>query len=314
MNTYSLRSSLEERARKKNPTLDIVAPKKILLRPTPVVSSPVSVIPISISRETNSPKQPRSARWGHLLFVARQKAIVYSNALFTRLKSSAQFFVPKFARHKMLYASLMGGVAFGMVSMAFIEHAFGPGVFARGGEEPLQMEPELTAQTVATSAESLPEYVPDQDIFFEYFGQVTKEKYEESIRNMVKGYPVEAMLPYILEQDRLTAAFLIGIAKKESNWGKRVPVLEDQDCFNYWGYRGVRRMMGSGGHTCFNSREDAVETVAKRLEKLIHSEKLDTPEKMIIWKCGFSCQGHSRESVKKWISDVDMYFSQLNDE
>jgi hypothetical protein len=73
-------------------------------------------------------------------------------------------------------------------------------------------------------------------------------------------------------------------------------------------------MMGSGGHTCFNSRKDAVETVATRLNKLIHSEKLDTPEKMIVWKCGFSCQGHSRESVKKWISDVDMYFSRLNDE
>lgn len=315
MNTYSLRSSLEERARKKNPTLDIVAPKKIAARPTPVVPSlPVSAIPVSISRETTRVERPHSAQWGRFLFVVRQKVMMYSGILSVWLKNSSQFFVPKFARHKMLYASLMGGVAFGMVSMAFIEHSFGPGVFARGGEEPLQVKAEAVIETAATPVESLPEYVPDQDVFFEYFGQVTKEKYEESIRNMVKGYPVEAMLPYIFEQDRLTAAFLIGIAKKESNWGKRVPVLEDQDCFNYWGYRGVRRMMGSGGHTCFNSREDAVETVAKRLEKLIHSEKLDTPEKMIIWKCGFSCQGHSRESVKKWIADVDMYFSQLNDE
>ena len=131
---------------------------------------------------------------------------------------------------------------------------------------------------------------------------------------MVKGYPIEGMLSYIFEQDRLTSAFLIGIAKKESNWGKRVPVLNGQDCFNYWGYRGVRRLMGTGGHTCFNSSKDAVDTVAKRLSTLIHSEKLDTPEKMIIWKCGFSCSGHSRESVKKWISDVDMYFKQLSDE
>jgi hypothetical protein len=57
-----------------------------------------------------------------------------------------------------------------------------------------------------------------------------------------------------------------------------------------------------------------VKTVAARLNTLINSEKLDTPDKMIVWKCGFSCQGHSRESVKKWISDVDMYFSQLSDE
>jgi hypothetical protein len=210
----------------------------------------------------------------------------------------------------MVYGSIVSGIAFGMVSMAFIAHYLGAGVFARS-EEPVSVSP--PQETVAV-AEQLPTYDPSQDIFFEYFGQVTKEKYEESIREMVRGYPIEAMLPYILAQDRLTAAFLIGIAKKESNWGKRIPVLEGQDCFNYWGYRGVRRMMGSGGHTCFNSREDAVETVARRLEKLIQSEKLDTPEKMIVWKCGFSCQGHSRESVKKWISDVDMYFSQLSEE
>ena len=72
--------------------------------------------------------------------------------------------------------------------------------------------------------------------------------------------------------------------------------------------------MGTGGHTCFNSRKDAVDTVAKRIEKLVYSQKLNTPEKMILWKCGFSCEGHSRESVKKWISDVNMYFSQLDDQ
>lgn len=133
---------------------------------------------------------------------------------------------------------------------------------------------------------------------------------ENHVRTVVSGYPIEVMAPYIALHNKTSAAFLVGIAKKESNWGKRVPVLEDQDCFNYWGYRGIRRMMGTGGHTCFNSRQDAVETVAKRLNTLIHSEELNTPEKMIVWKCGFSCSGHSRESVKKWIADVDMYFSQ----
>ena len=158
------------------------------------------------------------------------------------------------------------------------------------------------------------DYNPDQDVFFEYFSQAADEEYEKNIREMVKGYPIEEMVPYILTKDRLTAAFLIGIAKKESNWGKRVPVLNGQDCYNYWGYRGIRRMMGTGGHTCFNSREDAVDTVAKRLDRLIHSEQLNTPEKLVVWKCGFSCQGHSRESVKKWISDVDMYYSKFLEE
>jgi len=214
----------------------------------------------------------------------------------------------------MLYGYMVGGIAFGMVSMAFIGHFFGPGVFAQGEEEAQVVSVPVGEVVTSARPTSLETYDPDQDVFFEYFGQVTKEKYEESIRDMVKGYPIEAMLPYIFAQDRLTAAFLVGIAKKESNWGKRVPILEGQDCFNYWGYRGIRRMMGSGGHTCFNSREDAVETVAKRIVRLTQSEKLDTPEKMIVWKCGFSCQGHSRESVKKWIADVDMYFSQLSDE
>ncbi len=141
----------------------------------------------------------------------------------------------------------------------------------------------------------------------------SQERFDERVRAMVKGYPIEAMVPYILKQDRMVAAFLVSIAKKESAWGKRVPVLDGQDCFNYWGYRGIRPLMGTGGHTCFNGRQDAVTTVAKRLKTLIEQNRLNTPEKMIIWKCGSSCSGHSTESVRKWISDVDMYFSALNE-
>jgi hypothetical protein len=69
--------------------------------------------------------------------------------------------------------------------------------------------------------------------------------------------------------------------------------------------------MGSGGHTCFNSRKDAVDTVAKRIDNLVNSERLNTPDKLIVWKCGFSCQGHSKESVQKWIADVDAYYSEM---
>jgi hypothetical protein len=69
--------------------------------------------------------------------------------------------------------------------------------------------------------------------------------------------------------------------------------------------------MGSGGHTCFNSRKDAIDTVANRIDKLVNSERLNTPAKLIVWKCGFSCEGHSRESVQKWIADVDAYYSEM---
>jgi hypothetical protein len=221
--------------------------------------------------------------------------------------------VPSIAPHKMLYGSLIGGIAFGMVSMAFMEHFFGPGVFARS-QESEQTAVNSQVAGVSTSEENVnieQTYDSGSDIFLEYFNETADAEYKENVKKLVAGYPIAEMLSYIFEQDRITAAFLIGIAKKESNWGKRVPVLNNQDCFNYWGYRGVRRMMGSGGHTCFNSRKDAVETVAKRLNTLINSEKLNTPEKMIIWKCGFSCAGHSRESVKKWISDVDNVFSNI---
>jgi len=288
---YSLEASLAEQTRRKRPSLDIVSSRKF--------SATTPVAPFRVVQQNFvSPRKLDGLLKEEKTFLQRvqnrsrqdnfKRFFRSSELLLRRLKRFGHRFMPSLTPHKMLYGSIVGGIAFGMVSMAFMEHYFGPGVFARS-EENAQIVPVVATEVVSTAPASVETYDPDQDVFFEYFGQVTKERYEESIRDMVKGYPIEPMLPFIFAQDRLTAAFLIGIAKKESNWGKRVPVLKGQDCFNYWGYRGIRRMMGSGGHTCFNSRADAVATVSTRLEKLIHSEKLDTPEKMIVWKCGFSC-------------------------
>lgn len=58
---------------------------------------------------------------------------------------------------------------------------------------------------------------------------------ERRVKKLAKGFPLERMAPYISEQNQDTAAFIVGIAKKESNWGKRVPKKEGKDCFNYWG-------------------------------------------------------------------------------
>jgi hypothetical protein len=134
---------------------------------------------------------------------------------------------------------------------------------------------------------------------------------ELEIRDMVKGYPIEDMAPYIADQDQNVAAFLVSIAKKESNWGKRVPVLDGRNCYNYWGYRGKSEEMGTGGHTCFKNRKEAVTKVAKRIETLVKEQKLDTPAEMIVWKCGSDCSGHSPGSVSKWISDVSYYFQKF---
>lgn len=128
---------------------------------------------------------------------------------------------------------------------------------------------------------------------------------------MTAGYPIEEMAPLIAKQDKDVAAFLVSIAKKESNWGKRVPVLNGKDCFNYWGFREKREEMGTGGHTCFKDREDAVETVSARIDTLVNEYERDTPAEMIVWKCGYSCSGHSDGSVKKWISDVAFYFKKF---
>jgi len=142
----------------------------------------------------------------------------------------------------------------------------------------------------------------------------TRTPFENKIREMLSGFPMQKMSRYISGQNKETAAFLVAIGKKESNWGKRKPVLNGKDCFNYWGYRGKREKMGSGGHTCFDSPKDAVFSVANRIDELVFEYNLNTPEKMIIWKCGSTCKEHSQSGVDKWIADVDLYYNKLIEE
>lgn len=141
--------------------------------------------------------------------------------------------------------------------------------------------------------------------------ELKKEKLEMEIRNLVKGTPIEKMASYIAEKDKKTAAYLVAIAKKESNWGKRKPVLDGKDCYNYWGYRGQSERMGSGGHTCFDNPRQAVNVVSRRISELIRQNNVQSAKNMIVWKCGYSCEGHSEKGVKKWIKDVDYYSQKI---
>ncbi|HAT73921.1 MAG: hypothetical protein US30_C0003G0021 [Candidatus Moranbacteria bacterium GW2011_GWF2_36_839] len=134
---------------------------------------------------------------------------------------------------------------------------------------------------------------------------------EKNINSLVAGYPMEKMAPYISAKEKRTAAFLIGIAKKESNWGKYSPKLNGKDCFNYWGYRGQGENVTPSGYTCFDSPKQAVDIVGKRISTLINDSNLSTPEEMIVWKCGWNCAGHSSESVDKWIADVGIYYNKV---
>lgn len=138
------------------------------------------------------------------------------------------------------------------------------------------------------------------------------ETLESTIREMVTGYPVERMAPAIAKYERGVAALIVGIAKKESDWGKHIPRdASGADCFNYWGYKGAGSRGVEMGHACFGSPEEAVATVGDRLTKLVALRQTSTPENMIVWKCGSSCKGHSAQSVKKWISDVSLYYDRI---
>lgn len=142
-------------------------------------------------------------------------------------------------------------------------------------------------------------------------GIVSHEKraFEAELRTMVKGYPIEAMVSTIATYDRDIAGLIVGIAKKESNWGKRVPrTTSGDDCFNYWGYKGAGARGIAMGHGCFGESAEAVHAIGGRLQELVALRHTSEPANLTIWKCGSSCASHSPESVKKWISDVDLYF------
>lgn len=216
---------------------------------------------------------------------------------------------------KMWNLSIVGAVIFGMFTMSMIYKYLGQSVSAK-------IQDKWSVQEQAEdSGENVPgegaEREPGADIDSRYFTQLLlleedlpQAALEKKMKEMVAGYPIEKMVSRIAEKNPVVAAFIISIAKQESNWGKRVPVYKGEDCWNYWGWRG-KNPVGTGGHTCFDSPEDAVDTVAKRLEFLVSNKKLNTPAKMIIWKCG-DCSWDNQRDMQRWISAVNMYFQKLD--
>jgi hypothetical protein len=222
-----------------------------------------------------------------------------------------QNFARRMTLVKLWNLSVVGAIVLGMVSMTFIYRYLGVGVSAIGDTNKVittvPVEQVLGGEDIKNS-QDIVSYVEQ---IIEDSEKIKKDEFEKRVADMVEGYPIKKMLPYLFEKDRTVVAFYIAIAKKESNWGKRVPVLKGEDCYNYLGYRAVRERMGSGGHTCFDSPKDAVNTITKRMEFLIEEKKLDTPAKMSIWKCGSKCDEDGQ--VKKWISDVESIQSKLKD-
>jgi hypothetical protein len=148
-----------------------------------------------------------------------------------------------------------------------------------------------------------------------YLEKLAEEKSKESdlkkdVAKIVKGTPMSAMVNAICEKPKPVAAFIVGIAMKESKFGIYSPKIGGRDCYNYWGFKGGGTTV-SGGYTCFNSPEQAVDAVGKRIEKMV-AKGVKTPAQAISWKCGSSCAGHDPSGVRKWISDVAINFYKIN--
>jgi hypothetical protein len=134
--------------------------------------------------------------------------------------------------------------------------------------------------------------------------------FEAELYGLVGNSPIREMVPQIARHNRQVAGLIVGIAKKESDWGRRSPSKGGSDCYNYWGYKGTGENGVSMGYACFGSAEEAVKTVAGRIDHFV-GKKLNTPAKMVVWKCGSSCAWDNPKNVAKWITDVSVYYNQI---
>ena len=126
---------------------------------------------------------------------------------------------------------------------------------------------------------------------------------------IVGDAPIKEMIPFISKRDERVAAFLIGIAKKESSFGEHAPSREGKDCHNYWGYKGSAGNGSVKGYACFENAEEAIEIVGNRIEVLVNKNHT-TPEHMVnTWKCGTSCKGDP--GAPSWVSTVALYFEKI---
>jgi hypothetical protein len=154
----------------------------------------------------------------------------------------------------------------------------------------------------------------DEDIIMNLIAKIDDEKhadFTQEILPYIKGKPMEDMAPYIAKQPRTVAAFLVGIAMKESKFGVYAPHdAAGNDCHNYWGYRGPENTTASG-YSCFTTPEQAIKTVGGRIAKLV-DQGASNPSEMVVWKCGASCSWDDPANVRSWIADVGINFYKLN--
>jgi hypothetical protein len=133
----------------------------------------------------------------------------------------------------------------------------------------------------------------------------------QQMHQILDGSPMAQMIPALAKRDKRISSFLVAIAKKESSWGVHTPKKGGRECYNYWGYRGKENPTQSG-YSCFDSPEQAVKVVGDRIESLVN-KRIDTPTKMVVWKCGGDCNAAGGQAAaNQWISDVAFYYKKLN--
>ena len=222
------------------------------------------------------------------------------------------YFLESFSLVRLWNTSILAAIIIGMMSMSLVYRYLGQGVDAKDetvvkAVAGVSMEQEEEKEI--SSREEDDKYIVDLAKYLEI--EASKD-FNRKVKELVKGYPIEHFLPYLLNEDHEVVSFYIAIARKESNWGKRVPVLNGKDCYNYVGYRGKSEKMGTGGHTCFANREEAVRVVSRRIEELIKKYGRDTAKEMVVWKCGSDCNATGGQAAaNKWISDVDTILKEL---
>jgi len=155
----------------------------------------------------------------------------------------------------------------------------------------------------------------DEEVIMNLIGKIDDAKHEDftkEILTYIKGRPMESMAPFIAKQPRIVAAFIVGIAMKESKFGVYAPHnANGQDCHNYWGYRGLENTTASG-YSCFSTPEQAIQVIGKKISKLV-AQGISNPAEMISWKCGSTCSWDDPANVRSWIADVGINFYKLND-
>lgn len=140
-------------------------------------------------------------------------------------------------------------------------------------------------------------------------GKMGNGKFAQKIYEIVGDAPIKDMVPFIALRDEKVAAFLVGIAKKESSFGFASPSKDGETCYNYWGYKGTGGRGTGMGYACFASPEEAINVVGDRIEVLVNKER-NTPARMVdTWKCGRSCAGDP--GAPGWIATVALYFDKI---